>query len=78
MNLFAQLPEIPHFKPLLGGLEYVFVLKWKHLASKDYTSNNFQDFMGTVQYEYPYSVKKPHEPPDTLKSICITEQVKIS
>lgn len=36
----------------------LFVLKRKHLVSKDYASNNFQDFVGTVQYEYPYRVSK--------------------
>lgn len=76
MSLLALLPEIPHFKPLVG--EEPLVLKWKHLVSKDYASSNFQDFVGTVQYEYPYKVKKAHEPSDTLKLICITQQVKIS
>lgn len=47
------------------GQENLFVLKWKHLASKDYTSNNFQDFVGTVQYEYPY--KECQKSPWTIR-----------
>lgn len=51
MNLLALLPEIPLSN--LWSEKNLFVLKWKHLGSKDYTSKNVQDFMGTVQCEYP-------------------------
>lgn len=45
VSLPTLLPEIACFKPL--AWEEPFAVKRKHLASKDCSSNYFQDFMGT-------------------------------